>query len=100
VLCIWLTRRARGSLLPTTVLFAAYLAGPSIAAWTSSSASRESSAYQLYLVGFIIAAALFVVAGRMWRRPEAAPTPPALDLSRPPAPGGYEVVVRDVDMPF
>jgi len=84
VLGIWLARRARGSLLPTTVLFAAYFAGPSIAAWTSSSASRETDAYQLFLVGFMIAAALLVVAERMWRPPKVAAASPPIEESRPP----------------
>ena len=87
VLGVWLACRCRG-LLPTVVLFTAYGAGASLAAWTNSVARRER-AWTLYPVTVMIAAVLFAVAGRMWRRPETAPTPPALDGSRPPTDHPY-----------
>lgn len=98
VLGVWLARCARGSLLPTLVLYAAFAAGSDIATRTTSMA-RYDWAQQYYPVFAMIAAAAFVLAGRMWRRPDAAATPPAPGAPAPP-PGHYHVTVRDVSMPL
>jgi len=95
---VWLARSARGSLLPTVVWVAGMSTGVSIAMWTTTG-SRADWVEQYHPVTAMAAAALFVVAGRMWRRPEAVTSPPAPDPPAPP-PGSYEVIVRDVSMPL
>ena len=97
VIGVWLARCARGSLLPTLLLFAAFPAGAEIAARTSST-TRESWAIQHYSIAIVVAAVAFVVVGRMWRRPEAAAAPTSGTPT--PDPGSYEVVVHDVSMPL
>jgi hypothetical protein len=88
VLGVWLARKARGSLLPTAVLLAAVSAGTDVIAWTSSNYGILSSTRELYPSCIIVAAVLFAVGGRMWRRTETATPPPEPDESSP-APGSY-----------
>ena len=79
---VWLARRA-GSLLPAWLLLATSGTGLSVVEWMNASQSRMAKAEDLYCLATIAAAAVFVVAGHMWRRPEA-PLPTAAYT----APGG------------
>jgi len=85
VIGVWLTRRARGSLLPAVVWYAANGTGAEIAVRTSS-VTRMYWMTQHYSIAVMVAAAVLVVVGRMWRRPDAAESPPSpLRRRRPPA---------------
>ena len=95
VLAVWLARKARGSLVPTAVLFAAVSAGTNVVVLTSSNGGISGRTRELYPGCIIVAAVLFALAGRMWRKTEAPPAPLALDESNP-ASGGYEASVGGV----
>jgi hypothetical protein len=95
VLAVWLARKARGSLVPTAVLFAAVSAGTNVVVLTSSNGGISGRTRELYPGCIIVVAVLFALAGRMWRRMEAPPSPLALDESNPGS-DGYEASVDDV----
>ncbi len=87
---VWLVRKARGSLVPTALLLAIVSVGSSIAGWNASSAQGWIRAEELYQGSVVAAAVLITVAGRLWRRTEAAPPLPAPDESHP-AGGGADL---------
>jgi hypothetical protein len=92
---LWLARKARGSLVPTAVLLAATPLGAYLMSWIGS--NQFQRAEEFYFVGIIVAAVLFALLGRMWRKPDAPPA--LLTLDEPhPLPGGYDVVVHDVSV--
>jgi hypothetical protein len=86
VIGVWLTRRAHGGLLPVVVLFAAYGTGAAAAAVWAGPGVSTTWVYECYAVTTILAAAIFAAAGRMWRRPQAAPVPPAPGSTEPTLP--------------
>jgi hypothetical protein len=99
VLAVWLARKARGSLVPTAVLLAAVSTGTNVIAWTSLSYGILARTHELYPACLIVVAVLFALAGRMWRRTEAPPSPRTLDELNP-ASGGYEASVGGVGVPL
>jgi hypothetical protein len=96
---VWLVRAARGSLIPTAVLLAAIPAGTNVVALTSSSMGVLERIGELYPCCLIVAAVLFALGGRMWRRTEA-PAPPLAPDEPNPASGGYEAPVGGVGAPL
>ncbi len=94
---VWLVRKARGSLVPTAVLLAAIPAGSYVVFWITSTSGTLVRANELYSGGIVVAAVLFAVLDRMWRRPDAPPSLLVIDEPHP-LPGGYDVVVRDVSV--
>lgn len=80
---VWLVRKAGGSLVPTALLLAAVSVGNTIAAWSLSTADGYIRTEEIYQAGIIAAAVLITVAGRLWRRTEAAPPLTAPDDLRP-----------------
>ncbi len=94
---LWLARRS-GSLPPAWLLLGAAATAQAIVEWTNTSQPRMTRADELYSLAVIAAAALFVIAGRMWRRPDVAPAALAPDAPAP-SPGGHGVTVHDVSMP-
>ena len=102
---VWLARKARGSLVPTVVLLAAIPVGTMAVSWVTSTAGTSDRAYELYPAVVIVAAVLFALLGRMWRRPDAPPSPLALAEPGPlgsepsPLPGSYDVAVHNVSLP-
>jgi hypothetical protein len=92
---VWLVRKARGSLIPTAVLLAAGSTSTYAVTWISSNSGILGRTRELYPGCIVAAAVLFALAGRMWRRTEAPPSPLTFDESNP-ASGGYEASVDDV----
>jgi hypothetical protein len=97
VLAVWLVRKARGSLVPTVVLIAAVSTGANYVTWTSLNYGILVRARELYPACLIVVAVSFALAGRMWRRTEAPPSPLTFDESSP-LHRGYDVVVKDLGM--
>ncbi len=112
---VWLARKARGSLVPTAVLLAAIPAGGDVVFWITSTSGSLIRAGELYSGSIIVAAVLFALLGRMWRRPDAPDPLLVIDQPGPragsepggpagsepsPAPGSYAVVVRDISAPL
>jgi hypothetical protein len=91
---VWLVRRAHGSLVPTVVLLAAVSTSEYVT-WTSSNLGILGRTRELYPGCIIVAAVLFALAGRMWRRTGAPALLPTLDESNPGS-DGYEASVDDV----
>jgi uncharacterized protein (DUF486 family) len=91
---VWLVRRARESLIPAAVLLAAVSTSEYVT-WTSSNLGILGRARELYPGCIIVAAVLFALAGRMWRRTGAPALLPTLDESNPGS-DGYEASVDDV----
>ncbi len=86
---VWLVRKARGSLIPAALLFAAIPAGMTAATWTISNEGILMRAQELYPGCIIVAAVLFALGGRMWRRTKVTSClPEAETLSPRPAPSG------------
>jgi hypothetical protein len=95
----WLARKARGSLIPTAVLLAAYPAGANVVVWAGATSPVYFRVQDLYPGGIIAAAVLFALLGHMWRRSDAPPSLLALDESTP-ASGGSRASVGRVGVPL
>ena len=99
VLAVWLTRRARGSLLPAALMLAAaWVAGYGASAWAGATVEQAARAGRIYLWLTVVFVALVVVFGQMWRRTRADEASPA-PCEPGPVPGNYEIVVKDLGMP-